>query len=83
MNGTREAKTSISTSFYYATINLSWMHSWQSGGDLYDDDDHDDDDNSDNNEDGDDVRIKGLLPRTRCRWAQRSIDRGEMLMARR
>ena len=53
MNGTREAKTSISTSFYYATINLSWMHSWQSGGDLYDDDDDDDDDNDDNDEDVD------------------------------
>ena len=33
-------------------MNLSWMHSWQSGGDLYDDDD-DDDDNDDNAEDVD------------------------------
>ena len=47
------------------------------GGDIYDDDD--DDDNNDDDEDKD-AGIKGLLPRTRCQWAQRSIDRNKMSM---
>ena len=41
----------MTTSFYYAKTNLSRMHSWQSGGDLYDDDD--DDENNENDEDVD------------------------------
>jgi hypothetical protein len=44
-------KTTMSTSFYYTATNLSWMNSWQSGGDLYDDDDNDDYDNDDEDED--------------------------------
>ena len=43
----------ITFSSYYITTNLGQMHSWQIGGDVYDDDDDGNDDDDENGNDDD------------------------------
>ena len=53
-NNTDDKVTTMAMiSFFQATTNLGWMHSWQRGwvGDFYDDDDNENDKDGNNDED--------------------------------
>ena len=67
--------TTITFSSYYITTNLGQMHSWQIGGDVYDDDDYgNNDDNDDGNDDDDATTMTSTeMTMTTTKMAQKNV----------